>query len=529
MQKAVSTVQALGTLAIAGVTALAGGAIAGGAAGVAGTTAAGGATGAGGAGATAASATSAASTATKAGAAGAGGPASIARNAFNPGAALRGAGDVLFRQPGMLGSFGAAMRSLGGTMEQHEREDQAQARWAANQGGNRTSGPGGGGAPSSSAPSKGTGPRNPSPTSPTGGAPTSNTPPSSNPGSPSSSPNLQSSTSASTPGSAATSNRNAATRGGSHSISPGGGNPPTAQPSMPSPLTPAPSTQDAADENAGALRSTVAPIAPGSSDDGARPSSSPGSLSGSLPPPQTPSLSPMGMPLALSSSPMRMSQPAQVLLRDAVDAVGTLPGPLGERAGAFASLYSDPGQQATAARAAVDAFSQVNARGQGLNDIGGQGSAWDRSMTPVIASARQGLPLETMAQDAGFGGNVGGFLANRMIDNRQLTLDVPAQSVPWHPQMSPHDWEMGATVSNALGNRITQGAAARVYHEIRSPETGGGWSAGAQFIQNVQEILSQPPTDPIAALEARLGEMEARGVVSQRAMTLWRANAKSRA
>jgi len=95
--------------------------------------------------------------------------------------------------------------------------------------------------------------------------------------------------------------------------------------------------------------------------------------------------------------------------------------------------------------------------------------------------------------------------------------------------MAPHDWEMGAAVSNSLGNRITPGAAARVYHEIRSPETGGGWSAGAQFIQTVQEIFRQPPSDPIAALEARLGEMQAQGVLSQRAMMLWRANAKRNA
>jgi hypothetical protein len=115
-----------------------------------------------------------------------------------------------------------------------------------------------------------------------------------------------------------------------------------------------------------------------------------------------------------------------------------------------------------------------------------------------------------------------------MLDNRQPTLQVPAQSVPWHPQIAPHDWEMGAAVSNALGNRISQGASARVYHEIRSPETGGGWNAGAQFIQTVQGILTQPSGDPIAALEARLDEMQARGVVSQRAMTLWRANVKSK-
>jgi hypothetical protein len=216
------------------------------------------------------------------------------------------------------------------------------------------------------------------------------------------------------------------------------------------------------------------------------------------------------------------------LSREAANVANILPTPLGERAGAFASVFSDPQQQVVAAGAAVDAFNQVNAKGQGFYDVGWQGSAWDRSMTPVIASARQGLPLETMAQDAGYGGNVGGFLANRMLDNRQPTLDVPAQSVPWHAQMAPHDWETGAAVSNALGNRITQGAAARVYHEIRSPETGGGWNAGAQFIQTVQGILAQPSADPIAALENRLNEMQSRGDVSQRAMTLWRANARSK-
>jgi hypothetical protein len=240
----------------------------------------------------------------------------------------------------------------------------------------------------------------------------------------------------------------------------------------------------------------------------------------------------MGTPLAPSSTPTSVpssvSQPAPVLSREAVDAVGTLPSPLGDRAGAFASLYSEPRQQAVAARAAVDAFNQVGTRGQGFADLSQQGSAWDRAMPPVMASAQQGLSLEAMAQDAGYGSNVGGFLANRMIDQRPPTLDVPAQAVPWHPQMAPHDWEVGAAVSNALGNRIPQGAAARVYHEIRSPETGGGWNAGAQFIQNVQEIFQKPPTDPIAALEGRLNEMEARGTVSPRAMTLWRANAKTK-
>jgi hypothetical protein len=408
MQRAVGTVQALGTFVLAAGTALAGGSIAGGAVGAAGATTTSGTSGAGGA----------ASTVASAGAAGAGGPASIARNAFNPGAALRGAGDVLFRQPGMLGSVGAAMRSLGGTMEQRDRDAQAQARWGAGGGSNPPSG--------GTRPSAGT--------------------------------------------------------------------------------------------------SSVAPSAPSAS---APPTIGAQNASGaSLPPPQMPSVSPMGVPLTPTAVPTNVGAPN--LSREAANVANILPTPLGERAGAFASTFSDPQQQVAAARAAVDAFNQVNAKGQGFDDIGWQAGAWDRSMTPVIASARQGLPLETMAQDAGFGGNVAGFLADRMLNNRQPTLQVPVQAVPWHPQIAPHDWEIGAAVSNALDGRLSQGAAARVYHEIRSPETGGGWNAGAQFIQTIQGILAQPSADPIAALEARLNEMQTRGVVSQRAITLWRANIKGK-
>jgi len=514
MQKAVSTVQTLGTLVLAAGTALAGGAIAGGAAGAAGTTSAGGAGGAGSAGTGAASATGAATSATRAGAAGAGGPASVARNAFNPsaalragsGAALRGAGDVLFRQPGMLGNMGAAMRSLGGTMEQHDRDAQSQARWAASQAGG---GPGAGG----NAPSGGPPPRNPSPVpAPGGGAPTNSAP-----------------TNSPVPGQGASASGNApippSGSPGSASGNPAssGANAPSASPSAPSTRTPtgsAPSTPTASR----ALPLSSVPNAPAPTNAGAP--NVTGSPGAALPPVQTPSVSPMGAPLTTPSMPTNASAPA--LSSEAANAAKILPPPLGERAGAFASVFPDPQQQVAAAHAAVDAFNQVNAKGQGFSDVGWQGSAWDRSMTPVIASARQGLPLETMAQDAGFGGNAAGYLANRMLDHHQPTLDVPGQAVPWHPQMAPHDWEMGTAVSSALGNRISQGASARVYHEIRSPETGGGWNAGAQFVQTVQEILQRSPTDPITALGVRLNEMEARGVVSPRAMTLWRANVKSK-
>jgi hypothetical protein len=218
------------------------------------------------------------------------------------------------------------------------------------------------------------------------------------------------------------------------------------------------------------------------------------------------------------------------LSREAANFASLLPQPLGERAGGFASAFSDSGQQVAAARAAVDAFNEVGRKSPGSDNIGWQANAWDRSMAPVIASARQGLPLETMAQDAGYGSNVAGFLANRMVDSsqRQPALQVPNQAIPWHPQMAPHDWEVGIAVSNALGSRLSQGAAARVYHEIRSPETGGGWSAGAQFLQNVQEIFQRPPNDPIAALGARFDAMEAQGMASPRVMALWRANARTK-
>lgn len=513
MQKSVGTVAALGTLALAGVTALAGGAIAGGAVGAAGTTVASGAGGAGGAGTGAVAATGAASAATRAGAAGAGGPASVAQSAFspstplriNPGAALRGAGDVLFRQSGMLGSVGAAMRSLGGTMEQHERDEQSRARWAANQSGRGTG--------TGNNPSGGTRPRNPNPIPPpSGGLPTNN-PPITNP---------------STGQGAGASSNVPSAPGRSPSATPG--NPasrvagaPSATPSVPSTRTP---TAAASGNPSAALPLSNVPSAPVPTNAGASGVGDSSAGGAALPPPQTPSVSPMGVPLATPSVPTNASTPG--LSREAANVANLLPAPLGERAGAFASFFADPQQQVAAARAAVDAFNQVNARGQGFYDIGWQGSAWDRAMVPVLASARQGLPLETMAQDAGFGGNVAGFLAQRMLDNRQPTLQVPAQPVPWHPQLAPHDWEIGAAVSSALGHRISQGAGARVYHEIRSPETGGGWSAGAQFIQTIQGILAQPSADPIAALEARLAEMHARGVVSPRALTLWRANVKGK-
>ena len=510
MQKAVGTVQGLGTLAVAGVTALAGGAIAGSAVGAASTSSTTAASGAGTSGTTNALGSMSGTGNT----AGAGAkPSSVARNAFNPstalrvgsGAALRGAGDVLFRQPGMLGSFGAAMRSIGGTMEQRERDDQAQAMWSANQ-----SGPGGT-SPGNRNPGGSPRPKNPSPSNtPSGGASVNNTAPA--PRASGTNTNQNSSVSPNPLDAGSSLSNNPGSTNAKNTNSPNeNAQVPSSRPRN------VPATQvSATDVNTNAVNAS----------NGDRTNT--GIQNGVMPPPQTPSVSPMGDPLPLTSLPTSVNASRPALSREAENVATMLPTPLGERASGFASLYTDPNQQVAAARAVADAFSQVNAKGQGFYDIGWQGAAWDRSMAPVIASARQGLPLESMAQDAGFGGNVGGFLANRMLDNRQPTLDVPAQTVPWHPQMAPHDWEMGSAVSNALGNQISQGAAARVYHEIRSPESGGGWNAGTQFIQTVQGILQQPPADALNVLGARLAEMESRGLVSPRAMTLWRANVKAK-
>ncbi len=222
--------------------------------------------------------------------------------------------------------------------------------------------------------------------------------------------------------------------------------------------------------------------------------------------------------------------PRAVLDHDSANLVGLLPGPLSERAGQLAATYPDPGAQAEAARAAVEAFNQVGDRGHGFYDVSWQANAWDHAMAPVLASAHQGLALDTMAQDAGFQGDSAGFLAHRMLDasNHPPSMEAPSSPVPWHPQIAPHDWDVGAAVSGALSNAVSPGAAARVYHEIRSPETGAGWSAGEQFMQTVRDIFHQRDSDPIAVLNSRLADMERHGVISQRAMTLWRANAKSR-
>ncbi|MBI5033373.1 MAG: hypothetical protein HZB51_22865 [Chloroflexi bacterium] len=505
MQKAVSTVQGLGTLAVAGVTALAGGAIAGSAVGAASTSSTTAASGAGTSGnANALGSMSGTGNTAVTGAR----PSTVARNAFNPGAALRGAGDVLFRQPGMLGSVGAAMRSVGGTMEQRARDDQAQSRWSANQtrpggtsSGNRTPG----GSPR---------PRNPSPSN-TPSSPGVMNNPTPTPKESTTNVNQNSNASPNPLDSGSSLGNNPGSTKAKNTNSPNENMQVSGPVSRNVPATQVPTT----DRNTNAVDAIS-----GNRTDAGIPNNI-------MPPPQTPSVSPMGDSLPQTSlpgstSPVNASRPA--LSGEAENVAAMLPTPLGERASAFASLYSDPNQQVAAARGVADAFSQVNSKGQGFYDIGWQGAAWDRSMAPVMASARQGLPLETMAQDAGFGGNVGGFLANRMLDQRQPTLDVPAQAVPWHPQMAPHDWEMGSAVSNALGNQISQGAAARVYHEVRSPESGGGWNAGTQFVQTVQGILQQPPTDALNALGKRLAEMESRGLVSPRAMTLWRANVKAK-
>lgn len=476
MQKAVSTVAALGTLALAGVTALAGGSLAAGAAGAASSSASGGLGGGGGGGPGSIDGLSGglAGAGSSGPSKGGGGPASAARRAFDPSAAIRSAGEVLFRQPGMIGSLGAAARSLGNTMERRQRADQAQSHM--NAGTNASSHPSGKNGPGNSiGTAKGS----------TAGA-TKND------------------------GHALgeSDGRGTGSRGGNPSPTGdvGLGSPPRASPGPGSPGS-----------------SPFAGAAHASDEKETR-----GEPGRAMPPTQTPSMSPMGAAISGPGDVLASSIPGAQLHQESASALGLLPNSLSDRAGQLAAMYSDPREQAASARAAVDAFNQLNDRGAGFSDASWQAGAWDHSMAPVLASARQGLALDSMAQDAGFGGNPAGFLAHRMLDAERgaPSLAAPSQPVAWHPQLAPHDWDMGFAISDALSNKLSPGAAARVYHEIRSPETGQGWSAGEQFIQTVSDIFRQPPADPIAALSARLVELESHGIVSQRAMTLWRANAK---
>ncbi len=466
-QKAMSTVTGLVTLAVAGATALAGGSIAAaGGIAAAGTSAAGGGTGGlsgpgGSGGAIAASATNST------------GPAQTARKAFNPGTALRGAGDVLFRQPGVLGSVGAAMRSLGGTMEQRDKENQAAALRQQNQAARsnalqtgRRNGSGGG--------------------NPTGIAPSGPSNPSASPTSPL----------APTPGGNGGSNR---------------------------PASPAP-TQNPGSASLGSNAAPSASRASGAANPG--PAIAPSAAA--LPPAQTPSVNPMGKPMPPSPTvptQQRSVAPSSSLTAEAAGTLSLLPAPMRERGTALA-LQSAPQDQPMVARAAVEASSALEFSGR-FATPGAMAAAWDRGMAPVLASAREGLPLSTMAQDAGFGSNVAGFISHRMTQGEAPRLETPSQAVAWHPQLAPHDWEMGSAISRSLSSpEIKPGTAARLYHEIRSPEAGG-WSAGAQFIETVREVLNGKPSDPVAALHARLTEIEARNGLSSSAMALWRASVRS--
>ncbi len=502
-QKAMNTVTGIATLALAGATALAGGSIAAGGVGAAGSAAAGG--GSGGSGSTGGGA---------AGIAGAGsngsGPAQTARNAFSPGTALRGAGDVLFRQPGPLGSLGAAMRSVGGTIEQHDGNAQVEARWQAGQASHtNATQPGSRGNPRPGAGATGSSggvvPPPPTPNAPSAPGGSSVPAPTSGAFAPTGNPRA---THTSMPQVSATGIQSGPNTP-STPVSPGGNGGSAAGTANPSYSTPS--------GTPAILPGTATPPTPagtgGFADAGvAAPAGA------ALPPVQTPSMTPMGEPIRATAPTF-----SGALAPEAASTLGLLPASLRDRGASLVTRYA-PQDQVAVARAAVESISSLEFAGQ-FSSPGAIATAWDRGMAPVVASAREGLPLVTMAQDAGFAGNVAGFISHRITQAGAPQLESPSQPVPWHPQLAPHDWETGTAIAQGVGQpQLRAGDAARLYHEIRSPESGDGWAAGTQFVQTVREALQGRPADPIQALNTRLAEMEARGTLSATAMALWRAN-----
>ncbi len=208
-----------------------------------------------------------------------------------------------------------------------------------------------------------------------------------------------------------------------------------------------------------------------------------------------------------------------------------LDAPLGERVRALTESYASPSEQVVTAQGAVAALSALEAH----HNVEPQmlAASWDQTMGPIVSAAREGMSLTTMANDAGYRGDVtefigarveSGLLAARPSSKEPLFPRVAAPAnVPWHPQISPHDVEVGQQLTTLLGAPSHDAMNfAYIYHSIRSPENGGGWNAGMGLRDAAQQVTQIEPAKRLGALDSRLQAMEQQGTVSQNAMRLWR-------
>jgi hypothetical protein len=208
-----------------------------------------------------------------------------------------------------------------------------------------------------------------------------------------------------------------------------------------------------------------------------------------------------------------------------------LDAPLGERVRTLTEQYVSPSEQMTAAQGAVAALSAIEAH----HNVEPQllAASWDQTMGPILTSAREGMPLETMANDAGYQGEVTQFIGARVEGGLLAVHPSPRQALfpradstavtPWHPQIGPHDVEVGQQLTTMLGTPTQDALSfAHIYHSLRSPENGGGWNAGMGLREAAQQVTLLEPSKRLGALDSRLHSLEKQGTVSPNGMRLWR-------
>lgn len=212
--------------------------------------------------------------------------------------------------------------------------------------------------------------------------------------------------------------------------------------------------------------------------------------------------------------------------------ISVLDSPLDERVQNLAETYSaNPTQQTLAAQGAVAALSALESHHNlEPHDLA---ASWDQTMGPVMIAAREGLPLQTMANDAGFRGDVTQFIGARVESGLLAAHPSPKEplfprvqapsTIPWHPQLSPHDVEVGQQVATLLAAPPQESQQfAHIYHALRSPENGGGWNAGMGFRDAAREVTDLEPERRLGALDSRMNAMERQGEVSSNALRPWR-------